>query len=68
VRHQVSHAGGRAWMFRALSAGHRFVEFVEWESDEDHPLVGRPDVASAVASLNAAFAAKDSETWLEAKM
>jgi len=53
-------------MFRALNAGHRFVEFVEWQSDEDHPLIGRPDVARALDALDAAFAAKDSETWIEA--
>lgn len=68
VRHQVSHAGGRAWMFRALNAGHRFVEFVEWQSDEEHPLIGRPDIAMTLDALDEAFPAKDSETWIEAKI
>jgi hypothetical protein len=68
VRHQVSHAGGRAWMFRAVNAGHRFVEFVEWQADADRPLIGRPDIARALDALDVAFAAKDSETWIEAKI
>lgn len=55
-------------MFRAVNAGHRFVEFVEWQADADRPLIGRPDIARALDALDVAFTAKDSETWIEAKI
>lgn len=68
LRQQVVHAGGRAWLFRASSAGHRFTEFVEWESDDAYSFTGRAEIAGALEALGIAFPSRDSETWIEAKI
>ncbi|MGQ0815693.1 MAG: hypothetical protein ACT4O1_14755 [Gemmatimonadota bacterium] len=68
VRRAASAAGARAWIFRADRPGDRFVEFVEWQADDAQSVIGRPDVADALAALSAAFPPQDSETWFEAKI
>lgn len=68
MRHHAGAAGGNAWIFRALNASDRFIEFIEWQSDEAHAIIDQPAVAEALETLNAAFIAEDSQTWIEAKI
>lgn len=68
MRGAAGNAGARAWVFAADDTGDRFVEFIEWQADAQHNVLGLPDVAGAIEELNAAFPAQDSETWVEAKI
>ena len=68
LRRTVAHADGRAWVFGSERVGDLFIEFIEWQSDAEHPLIDQPEVADALASLNAAFPFEASDTWIEAKI
>lgn len=68
MRHAAALNRARAWIFQATRSSDRFIEFVEWQSDEEHLLINEPDMANALAALNAAFTPEDTETWIEARI
>ncbi|MEO5509550.1 MAG: hypothetical protein ABIV28_05840 [Longimicrobiales bacterium] len=62
-------AGARAWVFRATEPDEtgmsRFIEFVEWLSDENDPSALHRAIAAADANLKNIAAASDRGTWEE---
>ena len=68
MRHAAALNRARAWIFQSDRTGDRFIEFVEWQSDEEHMLIDVPEMSNALAALDAAFVAEDSETWTEARI
>jgi hypothetical protein len=64
----VQQHGGRAWVFVAPHATGKHIEFVEWQSAEDAPIIERETIAAALRDLNAAFPSEESDTWMEASL
>jgi hypothetical protein len=68
VRDAVAAAGAHAWLFRAEECDDQFIEFIEWQSDEAHPLIREHTIAASLEALHTAFVSEDSHTWVEARI
>lgn len=63
VADSVRAQGGHAWRFQAVDRGDRYIEFIEWTSDDDLPACR--DVAAARADLDAYGPVETCEIWRE---
>ncbi|HEX6558471.1 MAG TPA: hypothetical protein VF021_03395 [Longimicrobiales bacterium] len=68
MRDHAIAAGRNAWIFRALESDDHFTEFLEWSAHDPDEHGQPPALAEALDTLNAAFMAEDSHTWIEAKI
>ena len=65
VLRTVAAAGGRAWIFRGVNHEDQFMEFVEWNDDDQPSLVAHESVAAALSQLDTFGAPTLSDEWEE---